>query len=127
MSVKFKVVNKKLPTVPGKDLYFALAVPQNYIGLKALSESISNGSTFRKADVYGVLLSLVEVMEQEFKNGNAVVMGDLGRFSVSVKSSPCTDASQVTAQKIINQKIDYRPSKHLKSVLETLTYKKDKS
>ena len=104
-----------------------MAVPQNYIGLKALSESISNGSTFRKADVYGVLLSLVEVMEQEFKNGNAVVMGDLGRFSVSVKSSPCTDASQVTAQKIINQKIDYRPSKHLKSVLETLTYKKDKS
>jgi len=126
MSIKYKVIPKKIPGKPNQSFYFALAIPQETIGLNRLAELISDGSTLRRADVYASLIGMVDIMKRELREGNAVHLGDLGKFSVGIRSEACIDAREVNSRKIVDQRLKYAPSKYLKLFLKTLEYSKMK-
>lgn len=126
MSIKYKVIPKQIPG-QNQPFYFALAVSQKTVSLDKIAELISDGSTLRRADVYASLVAMVDVMKRELEIGNTVQLGDLGKFSIAIKSTPCIEPSEVNAHKIKERRLLYRPSLHLKKFLKTLKFTKLKT
>ncbi len=52
MSIKYKVVPKKIPGKPNQSFLFCFSIPQETIGLNRLAELISDGRYLKKGQTY---------------------------------------------------------------------------
>lgn len=84
-------------------------------------EAISSAS---KADVYIVIHSLMEVMQNSLEEGRIVRLGRLGSFRISVSSKGEYDPSKINARSVEKARIIYKPDKELKPWLEQLKFRK---
>ena len=66
--------------------WIARTVSQGEVHTKDIAEIIQENTSFKKADVVGVLTELVETMTRELQNGNTVVLDGFGRFHLSVQA-----------------------------------------
>lgn len=126
MSVLWKVVQKPNPqdqTEPHK--YYAMAKIKETIDLDGLAELMSDGGTVRQSDTYAVLISLVNVIKRQLKNGKQVRLGGLGTLYISLNSDGFATEDEVTANAIKRANLRYRPTKEMKDMLKTLQYLKD--
>jgi predicted histone-like DNA-binding protein len=127
MSVLIRSIKKTNPQDKNaKKKFYAIAVSRGLTDLKALSRLLSDGSTTRTADVFAVLVGLVEEIKKELSAGRSVKLGDLGSFKLNVKSEGVDKEAEVTSNIIKGNKILYRPSAELKTTLSTIKYQKIK-
>lgn len=125
MAVKYKTVARKNPQNPiAPAKHYAVAVNGGEVDLDKLTKLIGDGSTVREADIYAVLISLVNVAEQELADGKTIRLGKLGSLSLSLSSNGEDTAEQVTTNSIKKAKILYRSNKRLKKMLRNLEYQK---
>lgn len=125
MSVNYKVIariNPRAPTAPAK--YYAQVKSKSTTDLEKLSLLLADGSTIRKADVYAVVIGLIEVMKKELSEGRMVKLGSLGSFAIEVNSKGVDSPDNVSANNIIRCKLRYRASLDLKTMLVGLKFKK---
>ena len=125
MSVNYKSIPRKNPgdsSVPEK--YYAKIVNKGSTDLNQLAALLGDGSTARKADVYAVLVGLVEEIKKELSAGRMVKLGDLGSFAVSINSFGEETPEEVSSNSIKRRKILYRSSAELKTMLGALKFKK---
>lgn len=125
MAVKFKVVergNPLKPTDPKK--FYATSVSNGEISLKQLSKRISSMSTVNSADVLAVLDTLIQAMNEELADGKIVRLGDFGSFQISISAQGMTTAQAVNSNSVTNTRINFRPGKDLKNMLQTLSFEK---
>lgn len=124
MTVSYKSIARINPadsTAPPK--YYATVVKKGVTDLNQLALLLGDGSTTRKADVYAVLVGLVEEIKKELTQGRMVKLGDLGSFTVGVHSEGVDSPNLVTSSLIKRRKIVYRSSSELKTMLATLKFK----
>ena len=125
MSVKYQVLPRKNPqdiTAPEK--FYAAAVADGDVNLDKLAELISYQCTVTESDCYAVLLSLEHNIISELGEGRIVKLGRLGNFQVGVSSEGKDTASEVTASAITKSRILFRPGKRLRSMLESVSFRK---
>jgi hypothetical protein len=71
-----------------------------------------------------VLVSLEKNLMLSLGQGRIVKLGRLGSFQVGVSSEGLPSAEEVTSHAIIKSRINFRPSKRLRSFLKDIVFKK---
>jgi predicted histone-like DNA-binding protein len=126
MPIKFKVIERGQPGVPGggEKKFYASANVTGEKTLAGLTRDIEKISTVSGADIRAVLYALVDVMTSSLSDGQVVRLGDLGSLRVSIGSQGQEKAEDVKASTITSSKVIFTPSKGIKDMLATLKYEK---
>ncbi len=125
MSISFKANPKLNPqdrTAPPR--YYATVVHKAQVNIDELSELIADKSTVSRADTYAVIISMLEQVMKDLAAGRSVVLGKLGKLSISVQSEGMPTPEELTSAQIKKAKIIYRPGIELRDMLSTLKYEK---
>ncbi|WP_108869403.1 HU family DNA-binding protein [Aquimarina aquimarini] len=125
MSVNFKSIARRDPRdIMATPKHYAMVVSNGATDIDQLSQLISDGSTVTQADVYAVIIRLVNTIQNELSQGRTVRLGKLGSFNLSVNSEGVDTPDKVTPSLIKRTKIRYRPSLELNNMLKTLRFSK---
>lgn len=117
MSVEYKVVKYASPGVKGggEYKYYPRITNRKTVKMKELCEHIEKMSTCSEADVMAVLYTFISIMPALLKDNCSIDLEGLGIFSLHASGEGCDTEEEVTARKITNTKIAFRPSKRLKT------------
>ncbi|PXX97762.1 hypothetical protein DF185_17490 [Marinifilum breve] len=117
MSVEYKIVKYASPGVKGggKYKYYPRITNRKTVKMKELCEHIALMSTFSEGDVMGVLHTFITEIPDLLKDNCSIDLEGLGIFSLHASGEGCDTEEEVTARKITNTKIAFRPSKRLKA------------
>lgn len=125
MSVQFKMIPKQNNLVSPPEInYYPCAVSRGEVQLDDLARIISGRSTISRADCYGVIMALSDVIGETLSNGNIVKIDSLGTFQLILQGTAADNETVLGKTNIKGAKISYRPSKELKSILKKITYKR---
>ncbi len=126
MSVLYKSVPKGQPGVVGGGTikYYAGIIRQQPINMRKFASEIADRSTLTTTDVYAVLESFFERMNYHMEDGRIIRLGDFGSFSPSLSSKAEDAPGDVDEFSISKVRINFRPSKELRSRLRRLKFLK---
>jgi predicted histone-like DNA-binding protein len=124
MSITYKAIKKVTRTNPPKEQYYAFAHINEEINLDQIASNLSDGSTTRRADVYAVLVGMVDYMKHQLCEGKRIRLGELGSFAVTLKSDGSETEAELSTHHIKGCRLQYRPSKTFKRALHLVDYKK---
>lgn len=126
MAAKFRAVGRsdpRNPTAPKK--YYPILRSTGRVTLRRLAERIALMSTVSTADTMAVLESLLAVVPQELGEGRIVQLGDLGSFSLRIRTEASTTEDEVTARKITSATPAFRAGRLFKDSLVDVTFEKE--
>jgi predicted histone-like DNA-binding protein len=124
MALKFKKVARKVLSgnEKGTIRYYAVAKSAGLSGVDKICKLISARSTVSSADVKAVFDSLVWAMDMELSSGNAVQLGELGNFRLSVSSQGMATKEEVNASKIKKARIIFSPGAILRNTRQNVSF-----
>jgi predicted histone-like DNA-binding protein len=109
---------------PPEVKYYPCAVSVGVVHLDDLARIIAGRSTMSRADCYGVIIALSDVIGEALSNGNIVKIDNLGTFQLVLHGTPADNEAVLGKSNIKEAKINYKPSKDLKSKIKRITYKR---
>jgi predicted histone-like DNA-binding protein len=109
---------------PPEVKYYPCAVSKGEMQLDDLAKIISGRSSMSKADCYGVIMALSDVIGEALSNGNIVKIDSLGTFQLILQGVAAETEQVLGKSNIKGAKISYKPSKELKSKIKRITYKR---
>ncbi len=125
MAVQFKMVPKQNNLVaPPVVKYYPCAVSTDELHLEDLARIIASRSTMSRADCYGVIMALSEVIGEALSNGAIVKVDSLGTFQLVLQGTPAETEEVLGKSNIKSAKINFKPSKDLKNKMKRITYKR---
>ncbi len=125
MPVQFKMVPKQNNlAAPPEIKYYPCAVSKGEIDLNELAKIIASRSTISKADCYGVIMALSDVIGQSLSNGHIVKIESLGTFSLTLSGTPADSPEPLGKANIKKAKVNYKPSKVLKEYANNVEFKR---
>lgn len=126
MAVKYQVIKKGQPGVPGGGIqkFYAATVHSGIQDIDALTHSIEKISTVSGADIRAVIYALTDVISNQLAAGSIVRLGELGSFRISISSDGFADEKGVTVKAIKKARILFAPGNMLKTMIKTLAYTK---
>ncbi len=96
---------------------YANAQAKDVLDINAFADHIvSHGCVYGKGDIVGILTMAVSCIKENLLAGNAVELGELGKFYVSIKSIGARTYDDFTAQNIKRVNVKYAPSSALKNL-----------
>lgn len=124
MALSFRKIKRKVMSGKEKDSvkYYALAVSRGESRLPRLCNLISERSSVSSADVKSVVDSLVWAIGLELKEGNAVVLDELGTFRLRVNSDGVANENELTANHIRRARIRFVPCKSFSRICSEVKY-----
>lgn len=124
MALKFKKVARKVLSgdEKGSTKYYAVAKSSGLSKLDKICTLISARSTVSSADVKAVFDSLTWAMDLELSSGNAVQLGELGNFHLSISSEGVSDKKDLDANKIRKARIIFSPGAILRETRRTVSF-----
>ena len=127
MAIKFKVIERGHPGVPGggEKKFYASANMSGELTLSGLTKSIEKISPVSGADSRAVLYGMVDVMQDALANGQIVRLGELGSLRVSISSEGKETAEEVNASAIKGARVVFTPGKDIKTMLKNLSFTKE--
>jgi predicted histone-like DNA-binding protein len=125
MSVRFKMIPKQNNLIsPPEVKYYPCAVSKGEMQLDDLDRIIAGRSTISRADCYGVIMALSDVIGQVISDGNIVKIDSLGTFQLVLQGTAADTEDALGKSNIKGAKISYKPSKELKTKIKDITYKR---
>lgn len=125
MAVQFKMVPKQNNLVsPPEVKFYPCAVSKGNVNLDDLAKVISSRCTISKADCYGVISALSDVIGEALSDGKIVKIQNLGSFQLSLLGTASDEENSLGKANIKSARIVYRPSKDLKAKIKGITYKR---
>jgi len=119
--IQLKRITKQNPFEPEKPpKYYASAKHSGKSDIDSLATEVAARCSIRRADVYGVLVALMDIIPEDLLNGKVVSLGELGSFYLTVKSEGTKTADELTTGMVKGVKIQYRPTKTLKTKLKII-------
>ena len=88
MSVFVRLEKKKFGDDKARGKWYAKVVRTGEVGIDELAERIQDVSTFKRGEVRGILIELLEQMKSCLAEGQTVNLDGFGRFHLSVESEP---------------------------------------
>jgi predicted histone-like DNA-binding protein len=127
--IKYKVIAQSKAGVSGGGdyKYYPRIHQRQKINLRQLAESISRKSSFTTADVFGVLEAMIEEIPMLALSNHSIQLGELGTFSLHIRANASDTLEEVSAKKIKQVKLAFRPSSYLKKELSNAEFIKSKS
>jgi predicted histone-like DNA-binding protein len=127
MAIKYRVKTKQ-DTIGKRETpkYYAVPVRRGIVNLNTLSAEVASHSSMSKADVYGVIIGLIPVIEEYLHNGYAVKLDDLGIFTLSASSEGYDSPEECTPHCVSAKKICFRADAKLKRNLRAVKFERDK-
>lgn len=92
------------------------------VTLKDLSRQIAGQTTVSRADVFAVLISLVENTIEILRSGDQADFGELGKFRLQVTSKGADKAEDFTATNITGVNIQFVPGKEMKNLFNGMSF-----
>jgi predicted histone-like DNA-binding protein len=118
------VPKKNILVSPPQIKYYPCAIHGGEEDLDSLAEMVASRSTVSKADCYGVIIGLTEVISEALAAGNIVRIDSLGSFQITVQGTPADTLEELGTANIKGAKIKFNPSKRMKSKLKNLVFKR---
>ena len=131
MALKFIKQKRKITTgfSPGEK-FVAKILQDDVIDTRKLSEIIAETSSLSRGDILSVLAQLETVIGWALQEGNAVQLGDLGRFVLGIKATVMNTPEEVDAGTVKRVYVRFVPSvyfikkiKELKVKIQKLDFK----
>jgi len=128
MAIQYKVVTKRPGGFAGENTprYYPVLTKRRTANLREVMELISERSAFSRADVIGVVESLIHLIPELLQGGNNVKLDGLGTFSVHARSDGRDHAEEVTLRDIKELKISFLPDKQIKKQMKSTKFTKVK-
>ena len=125
MSYHYRVVERKNTLPNAKKATAAYAVPLQIgkMSVKELSEDIADRTTLHRADVRAVLDVLSVTTLSALQRGFGVDLGELGSFTLRLRSHATEKKADFESQNIRDAKILYSPSVEMKEKLARITFR----
>jgi len=125
MAIQFKMVAKQNNiATPPQIKYYPCAVSQGTIDLERVADIISSRSSLSRANCYGVLIAMTDVIGDALKQGNSVNLESLGAFSLTLRGTAADTSDTLGKANISTAKILFKPAKRLKKILSNLSFKR---
>ena len=105
MSVFINLYHSHLSASKSNGRWFARRIKMGETDLSLLAERIQRNTTFKRGEVHGLLIELVEQMRESLLNGETVVLDGIGRFHLSVRSN------------MVDRPADFRIDRDVKNVV----------
>lgn len=122
--VNIKSVPKSNPQDPNaENKYYAKTVATGEVDLERLAYLVSNQCTVRESDCYAVLFALQHNVMDELKQGKIVRLGVIGNFQIGVRSEGQELSEKVSGHTVVSKHLNYKPSKRMREMLETVKLK----
>ena len=128
MPIRYRVAERGQAGVTGggNKKYCAMPTKRELVDIWKISKEIEKISTFSQADTFGVLYAMMTVIIDHIKNGDSVRLGDLGIFTLALKSKMEDGPEKVDAESIQEVMLKFRPSVRMKEELKNCEFKKIK-
>ncbi|MGK6349693.1 HU family DNA-binding protein [Parapedobacter sp. DT-150] len=127
MAIKYNILEIGKPGDPdAPKKFYARPVHAGEITLENLATDISYSSSLTESDVYAVLQSLVREIPRNISHGYIVRLGNLGAFRLGSNSTGSDTGEEVTAGNIFRTRLLFHPGKHVKAVIDGLTFEKNR-
>ena len=125
MPISFKLVPKQNNiSNPPQIKYYPCAVNKGEITLDDLARVIASRSTVSRADCYGVIIGLTTAIGEALADGRIVKIDELGTFQVTLQGTAAESENDLGKSNITAAKINYKPSKRMKTLLKNVVYKR---
>lgn len=118
MAAKFRVAARVDPRDAAAPLrYYPVLRSTGRVTLRELAEQVAQISTLSTADTFAVLEALLTVLPDVLAEGRIVEVGELGTFTLSIRTEPSATPEAVTGRQIISVAPAFRPSRLFKRLL----------
>lgn len=126
MSIQYKIVKQAEPGVKGggEYKYYLRSAKREKIDISAIARLLEKRSSVSRADVVAVLTGLTDLIPELLLSNKSVELGELGIFSLDIKSTPSDNIKEATWRKIKNLRINFRVGKRLQSAITDATFEK---
>ncbi len=117
------VLRNKVVNDDSEKAVYAMAQSESKMSLREFSKHIAeHGSVYDRATVEGVMTKAVECLREQLLLGRIVELGDLGNFSISLSSSPATNATEFTAKNIKAVRARWTPGPDFRNLMEDASF-----
>ena len=129
MSVKYRIVKQSAPGVKGggQYKYYARACERSKINLDGLAEKLEKRSSLSRGDIVSTLVGLVDLIPDLLLQNNTIELGELGIFSLNLKSDGAQEPRTDGYRLIKGAEISFRPSPKMKQAIKNPDYSKSKT
>jgi len=121
MAIKYRITRRRNTLEPDSEpAYIMQAVGHKEVNLRRLAYEISNMSTHTEGDVFGVLIMLVKQLKFHLADGETVVLDELGRFKITLKSDTALSPELLGKKSVKKFGVNFLPSTEFKSWMREL-------
>lgn len=126
MALKYKIVQQAEPGVKGggQYRYYLRAAGRELITSDMLAERLARQSTLSTVDIKAVLWALTDTIPELLMNNYSVEVGELGIFSVSMKSEPANRIEEATWRNIRDLKVNFRIGKTIQEKVKNAHFER---
>ena len=118
------VPKKNILVSPPEIKYYPCAVSQGEVNLDDLAQIIASRSTVSRADCYGVIYGLTQVIGEMLSEGKIVKIDSLGSLKITLQGTPADTEEELGKSNIKKVNVVYKPAKELKNSLNRITFKR---
>ena len=124
MAIHYRIVEHKnsLPNAKTPTTAYAVAKQVGKVTVKELAEDIADRTTLHRSDVIAVLDVLSVSATSFLQKGLGVDLGELGNFSIRLKSKSTEKKEEFASKNIINTSVRYVPSPEMKLKLSNVSF-----
>ncbi|MCB2219426.1 MAG: DNA-binding protein [Bacteroidetes bacterium] len=125
MSLKIKAVQRKNPQDPAATpLWYASAISSGKVDIDDLAEGIALASTMSRADIYGVIVAMVDEVVTHLAEGKIVTLGKLGTLRMTVNSDGTDAADKVSSSLVKKINVRYRAGSDIANKVKSIKLEK---
>jgi predicted histone-like DNA-binding protein len=127
MSIPYRLFQRRDPNNPDNPKkWYGFVKSNGRYPLHKLAERISSETTISTADVYAVLIALLDVIPKILSEGFVVVLGELGYLRTTIKTKGVENKKDFTQRNIIGRKIIFKPGTMFADAVKEFEFKKKK-
>ena len=123
--MKAKYDFRVMPNMQGaeeENILYPQLVTEGTKTLKDIMYHASHHSGLSESAVVGVMTFLEDVLAEYLASGYNVKLGEIGTFSVSLKSRKVKDKKEIRAQSVHFDNVNFKASKKLRSAINAKMY-----
>lgn len=124
MAINYSLVLKnKRVNDPSVKLVYGVAQSQGNMSLKEFAAHIAeHGSVFGRAEIEAVLIKAVEHMREQLLLGRIIELGEMGNFSIALRTKGAPTATDFTAKNIKRVLVKWRPGPGFRNLLPEASF-----
>ncbi len=128
MALRYKIVKQAEPGKKGggEYKYYLRSAGRELITVDQLSEKLAGQTSLNKVDVKMVLFGLSTIIPDLLLDNYSVELGELGIFSVDLKSEASATPEEATWRKVRDLKVNFRVGNEIKKKVKGASFQRMK-